>query len=45
MNDRDFMIYYKRKLRKSRNIMLVGLALAALLMSYGVLQLLVFLGD
>ena len=46
MNDRDFMIYYKKELRRLRIIMLVGVGLGTLLMIYGVAQLLlVFLGD
>ncbi len=46
MNDRDFMIYYKKELHRSRIIMLVGVGLGILLMIYGVTKLLlVFLGD
>ena len=45
MNDQNFMIYYKKELRRSRITMLVGVGLGILLMTCGVAQLLlVFLG-
>lgn len=46
MNDQDFMAYYKKELRRSKIIMLVGMTFGILLMIYGIARLLlILLGD
>ena len=47
MNDRDFMVYYKKELYRSKVIMLVGVVFGSLLMICGIarLLLLIFWGE